>query len=53
MALLCVQLISAQEYFESLPENPAVVREIPIQKLAANEKTTAKEIKGKYRLITK
>jgi len=34
-------------------ENPSVVREIPIQKLAANEKTTAEEIKGKYRLITK
>lgn len=34
-------------------ENPSVVREIPIQKLAANEKTTAEEIKGKYRLITR
>ena len=34
-------------------ESPAVVREIPIQKLAVIEKTSAEEITGKYRLITK
>ena len=34
-------------------ENPKVVREIPIHKLKANETTTAEEIKGDYRLISK
>lgn len=34
-------------------ETPAIVREVPVQKLASPAKTSAQEIKGKYRLITK
>ena len=34
-------------------ENPAIVRDIPIQKLVQDETTTAQTVKGKYKLITK
>jgi len=34
-------------------ENPAVVREIPIENLKAKEHTSAEGIKGDYRLVTK
>jgi outer membrane protein OmpA-like peptidoglycan-associated protein len=34
-------------------ESPAVYRDVPIQKIVSKESTTAQEIKGNYRLITK